>query len=174
METKFKVNLHEGTFEFAGEQSFVEKQISSLGDLLETMQKVTKLNIAQKVNEPIHNNGIASSTVDDNKSTNGLEIPETFGEYFHCFRNDINDIEKALVTSFYVQKQSESNDFKTSEVNSALTEHGIKLSNPSRALKLLTDKKYIFQTKKVGKLKMMRVSKDGETHLKSLLTSKEE
>jgi len=97
-----------------------------------------------------------------------LQVPNTFGEWFHGFKNDINDSEKALITAYYVQKQSPQNDFKTSEVNKSLQEHGVKLSNPSNSLKNLSKKKLLFQTRKNGKLKYMRVSSDGVNHLKSL------
>ncbi|MBF2099186.1 MAG: hypothetical protein IGQ88_12550 [Gloeomargaritaceae cyanobacterium C42_A2020_066] len=97
-----------------------------------------------------------------------LQIPNTFGEWLHGFKDDINDLEKAPITAYYVQKQSPQNDFKTSEVNKFLQDHGVKLSNPSNSLTRLAEKKLLFQTRKNGKLKYMRISSDGVNHLKSL------
>lgn len=86
----------------------------------------------------------------------------------HGFKEDVNDIQKALITARYVQSKSETNDFKTADVNKSLKDHGIKLSNPSRSLQLLSEKKYMFQTRKVGSLRYMRVSTDGQKHLEIL------
>jgi hypothetical protein len=72
------------------------------------------------------------------------------------------------LTAYYVQNDSEQNDFKTSEVNKSLKEHGIKLSNPSTSLKRLVEKKLLFQTRKNGSLKLMRVSQDGMSLLRTL------
>lgn len=95
-------------------------------------------------------------------------LPETFGEWMHSFKANLSEVDKALVTARYVQSQSETNDFKTAEVNKALKDHGIKLSNPSTFLKQLDRKKYLFQTRKVGSLSYKRVSVDGQNYLETL------
>jgi hypothetical protein len=82
----------------------------------------------------------------------------------------LSDQDKSLLTAYYVQSQSSTNDFKTSEVNKALMDHGIKLANPSVSLKRLGVKKLLFQTRKVGKLRFMKVSADGIAELRRLLT----
>ena len=99
----------------------------------------------------------------------GLDVPSTFGEWLHKFKADLSDLDKALITAYYIQSESPDNDFKTSQVNNSLKNHGIKLANPSETLHRLSTKKLLFQTRKVGKLKLMRVSADGIKHLKSLL-----
>ncbi len=86
----------------------------------------------------------------------------------HQFRDDVNDLDKGLITALFVQKQAATNDFKTSEVNKSLKDHGIKLSNPSVTLNRLVSKKLLFQTRKDGKLKYFRVSTDGQKHLDTL------
>ena len=85
------------------------------------------------------------------------------------FKDDINGQDKALITAYYVQQDSERNDFKTAQVNKSLKDHGIKLANAATTLKQVEKKKLIFQTRKVGKLSFKRVSEDGVKHLKSLL-----
>ena len=88
----------------------------------------------------------------------------------HKFKDSINGLDKALITAYYVQQQAAKNDFKTIEVNSSLKDHGIKLANPSKDLKSLETKKYLFQTRKEGpKIRFMRVSEDGVKYLKTLL-----
>lgn len=84
-------------------------------------------------------------------------------------QDDAHRGDKALITARYVQSQSPTNDFKTSEVNKSLRDHGVKLGNPSRELDRLASKKLMFQVRKVGKLKFFRVSVDGQQHLETLL-----
>jgi len=74
-----------------------------------------------------------------------------------------------LLTAYYVQSQSHTNDFKTSNVNKALKDHSIKLANPSETIRRLGVKKYLFQTRKIGKLRFMRVSADGLEELRRQL-----
>ena len=87
----------------------------------------------------------------------------------HRFPSDISDQDAVLLTSIYVQRQSEANEFKTAEVNKMLMEHGVKVSNTSTSLNRLVSKKLLFQTRKDGKLKFLRVSKDGEAKIEELL-----
>ena len=102
------------------------------------------------------------------KTNSKIIVPEAFGEWLTMFKDDLLDIDKALLTAYYVQQQSQQNEFKTSDVNAALLEHGIKLSNPSRDLTYLTKKKYMFQTRKDGASSIKRVSASGEEYLKTL------
>jgi hypothetical protein len=86
----------------------------------------------------------------------------------HSFKTELSDLDKALITAHFIQAQSTDNDFKTSEVNNSLKEHGIKLPNPSVSLQRLGEKKLLFQTRKVGKLRYMRVSTEGQKPLETL------
>lgn len=164
---KFKFNFKTGEIEIEGTEDFVRQQIDGIDHLLNIFA------ISSNGNEdevPPHGNGVqpnvttaAAAAVDE------ADVPPaTFGEWMHGFRAELSDIDKALITARFVQSQSASNDFKTSDVNKALQEHGIKLSNPSQSLKLLSTKKHLFQTRKVGKLRFMRVSFDGQKHLGTL------
>jgi hypothetical protein len=156
---KFRLNLQTGEIEIEGSEDFVERQINGLEALLELIGPVD--DPADEFEEETGGDG-------ENPPKNGDGMPTTFGEYLHSFKSDINDLEKALVTARFVQHESATNDFKTSEVNKSLKDHGIKLSNPSVSLKRLIQKKYLFQTRKVGKLIYMRVSTDGQKYLESL------
>ncbi|WP_372876727.1 hypothetical protein [Spongiibacter marinus] len=174
--TKVKINLKTGEIEFEGSEEFVQHQMDSLDSIIDllsssvvsgTSPESNQSSISNEVEE-LSENEIAQES--SNHNGDSLAVPESFGEWMHRFKDSINDIEKALVTAFYVQNQSDKNDFKTLEVNKSLRDHGIKLSNPSRSLKLLEEKKYLFQTRKEGqKVRFMRVSQDGMSHLKSLL-----
>lgn len=167
-----KINLKTGEIEFEGSEQFVSNQLAAIDTIAEYMALLID-NDSKDDGNSIEEEEIAAVAEEEEEKlvTAGeqdLHMPDTFGEWFHGFKDDVNDLDKALITAYYEQKQSPENDFKTSEVNQSLQEHGIKLSNPSGSLKRLAVKKLLFQTRKVGKLKYMRVSADGVKHLKTL------
>ena len=169
--TRARINLQVGEFEFEGSQEFVENQLENLDSLVELMAELRDVALDDDVDIPEldangeENSGGGSTAPED------LSMPSSFGEWMHKFRDDVNNTDKALITAYFVQKQSAEDDFKTREVNKSLTEHGIKLGNPSETLKRLIGKKSLFQTRKNGAVKFFRVSQDGLKHLKSLLRS---
>ena len=158
--TRIKLNLRNGEIEIEGSEAFVEKQIENLETLLELIR--TNKGATLNLDEGGDTGGEGTGTSDDNG------IPSTFGEWMHLFKTDLNDLDKALITARYVQHESQSNDFKTAEINKSLKDHGIKLANPSATLKRLISKKYLFQTRKIGKLIYMRLSVDGQKYLDSI------
>lgn len=167
-----RINFKTGEVELEGSEQFVQDQLANIDAIAEYMALLaTNNSVDEESITEQEEIAIAAEEEEEKLSSVGeqeLQIPSTFGEWFHRFRNEINDLEKALVTAYYVQKQSPQNDFKTSEVNKFLQDHGVKLPNPSTSLKRLAEKKLIFQTRKSGKLRYMRVSSDGVKHLKSL------
>jgi len=172
--TKVKINLKTGEIEFEGSEKFVQGQMDNLDVILDLLSSD---HASEEQDLSNYDEGSNNNDMNDNEDGTGnaaasstLSVPDSFGEWMHKFKDGINDIEKALVTAYYVQNEAPKNDFKTHEVNKSLRDHGIKLSNPSRALKLLEGKKYLFQTRKEGpKIRFMRVSQDGLSHLKTLL-----
>ncbi len=150
--TKVKINLNSGEIEFEGSQEFVQEQMDNLELILNLIssRKLTSANNSQTFSEEDDDfEDEASEDGEDSDSTPSeadLSIPESFGEWMHKFKDGINGVDKALITAYYVQQQAPKNDFKTIEVNNSLKDHGIKLSNPSKTLKSLETKKYLFQT----------------------------
>lgn len=171
-QARAKINFNTGEFELEGSERFVQSQLANIDSIAEYMVLLSSSNelFDENIIEQEEIAAVAEEEQEKLASTSEqeLQMPNTFGEWLHGFKNDINDLEKALITAYYVQKQSSENDFKTSEVNKSLQEHGVKLSNPSRSLQNLSKKKLLFQTRKDGKLKYMRVSSDGVNYLKSL------
>jgi hypothetical protein len=88
---------------------------------------------------------------------------QEFGEVLHSLPNSATGPDRMLLAGSYAQLASADNTFSTGEANQLLLGQGVKLSNPSQALKNAIAAKRVF---KVGK--RYRVSKSGEEHLKSL------
>lgn len=171
--TKVYINIKTGEVSIEGSEDFVSKQMDSLEDIISLIQVEPEILLTDTETVDIETDneksdtGIASTIATD-KTNGDLVVPNVFGEWLHMFRDDINDQDKALITAYYVQQDSENNDFKTSQINTSLKDHGIKLTNTSTTLKQIAKKKLIFQTRKVGKLSFKRVSAEGVKHLKSL------
>jgi hypothetical protein len=171
MTAKLRLSIKDGVVELEGTEDFVERQIDKLESLLELIKQIPSEG-KPHTEEEADSTHSESQQQHDKESVDPagtLSIPDTFGEWMHKFREDISDQQKALVAAFFVQKRSTTNDFKTYEIGACLKEHGIKIANPSTSIQRLSSKKLTFQTRKVGKLIYMRVSKDGESNLKELL-----
>lgn len=172
-QTKLYINIKTGEISIEGSENFVSAQMESLEDIVSLIQIETATYSAQSQNgstDP-EDSGEAELEGDASveKPAGALVVPDVFGEWLHMFSDEISAQDKALITACFVQKKSENNDFKTSQINKSLKDHGIKLANATNTLRQIEKKKLIFQTRKVGKLSFKRVSEDGVKHLKSLL-----
>ncbi len=171
-QARAKINFKTGEVELEGSEQFVQSQLANIDSIAEYMALLASNNSVDDRNI-VEQEEIAAVVEEEQEKLisvgdQGLQVPNTFGEWSHGFKSDVNDLEKALITAYYVQKQAPQDDFKTSEVNKSLQEHGVKLANPSNSLNRLSERKLLFQTRRNGKLKYMRVSSDGVNHLKSL------
>lgn len=173
--TRVKINIRTGEVEFEGSEEFVQNQMDALDTIIDLVS--SNITLSKSIPEMTSETPITKAdndietidSADTTIATGDFSVPSSLGEWMHTFNDDINDLEKALITAYFVQNQSDNNEFKTLEVNSSLRDHGIKLSNPSHSLKKLETKKYLFQTRKEGpKIRFMRVSQDGVSHLKTL------
>lgn len=161
--SKIRINLKSGEIEIQGSEEFVERQIDNLETLLELLASPYE-DISSREKESADQNGIAP----ESENVTSSDFPETFGEWFHGFPRDINDLDKTLAAAYFIQRHSEGNEFKTSEITKILKQHGIRLSNTSSSIKRLVTKKHIFPTRKSGKISYFRVSRTGEEHLNSI------
>jgi hypothetical protein len=95
----------------------------------------------------------------------GLEIPASFGEFYHKAPKSINKTDIVLLASYFVQSQNNEQTFSTREVNKLLREHGIDLTNTAHFNKLNQDYRKVFKMRQ-GQYK---VSEEGVDHLKDIL-----
>src|ERR1051325_5401012 len=95
---------------------------------------------------------------------NQEELPEVFGEFYTGFRSDISDIDKTLIAAAFVQARDAERSFTTKAANQLLMDQNIKVSNPSEAVRRLTQSKKVF----VVSAGRFRVSATGYAHLDSL------
>ncbi|SHM76161.1 hypothetical protein [Gracilibacillus kekensis] len=166
---KVKINVQTGDIELEGTEKFVTEQMNDLEttvDIIAQLLKNEPETSVEEFEERKEQEQEKLAKVEENT----LDTNCPMGEFYQKFKEGLNDLDKALITAYFIQKQNPDNEFKTREVSEALKEHGIKLTNPSTSLNRLSDKKYIFLTRKEGKkLKYQRVSADGVECLKTLL-----
>jgi|SRR5690625_2730769 len=160
---KIKINITTGEIEISGSEEFVTSHINNVDELISLFPK-----IKSRVNHNVADNTSAETPSEAIPSSSEQDTPELFGEWFHSFEEDLSETDQALIAGYFIQQQSEENEFKTREVTDLLKEHGIVLSNTSLSLSRLKDKKSIFQTRKIGKTKYYRVSRTGESELEEL------
>ncbi|MEM9829383.1 MAG: hypothetical protein AAF944_02030 [Bacteroidota bacterium] len=95
----------------------------------------------------------------------GLEVPSSFGEFYHRAPKSINKTDIVLLASYFVQSQNNEQTFTTREVNKLLRDHGIDLTNTAHFNKLNQDYKKVFKMRQ-GQYK---VSEEGVKHLTEIL-----
>ncbi|UZJ79443.1 hypothetical protein [Fictibacillus sp. KU28468] len=170
---KVKINVHTGELEFEDSENFVKEQMDNLESIVDIIAQLyvdeTEDEYEETIDEEQKEVEEHKLRVIVEKDKDNFEVSSTFGEWKHKFNDELTDADKALLTAYFVQISSGENEFKTKEVNDTLKEHGIKLTNPSRTLDRLTEKKLTFQVRKAGKIKFLRVSADGIAHLKTLI-----
>ena len=170
--TKLYINIKSGEISIEGSEDFVSRQIDNIEDIVSLIQSDLPQNtIPSNGEETVEATDptVVESTDIISKSNGELTVPDVFGEWLQMFNDDITGQDKALITAYYVQQDSEHKDFKTAQINKSLKDHGIKLANTSSTLKEIESKKLIFQTRKVGKLSFKRVSEGGVKYLKTIL-----
>ena len=87
-----------------------------------------------------------------------------FGEALFMLPDAASGTDKILLAGKFAQIVSDNNTFDTREANQLLIGQGIKLANPSQSLKNNLKAKRAFKFE--GRF---RVSRDGESHLESLI-----
>jgi hypothetical protein len=153
---RIRVSLSAGELEVEGPDAFFAKYSDSIDAMLSRL----KTQPVSAESAPALGSHAAPSTA---VNSAGAELPE-FGEVLHGLPSNASGPDRVLVAGWYVQQENSESTFSTGEANQLLMGQGVKLSNPSQALKNAIAAKRVF---KVGS--RYRVSKSGEDHLKTLL-----
>lgn len=153
-QARVRVSLSSGELEVEGDEEFVQQYEEAIATLIGRLEK------AQPVGP------IAKAAGDPSPAAPSPPAAEQreFGELLHALPNNASGPDRMLLAGSFAQLASGDNTFSTGEANQLLLGQGVKLANPSQALKNAIAAKRVF---KVGK--RYRVSKTGEEHLKSLV-----
>jgi hypothetical protein len=151
-QARIRVSLTTGDLEVEGSETFVAKYAEPIDELIGRLRE-------GQLQAP------AAPTAGSSKPvpTATGSYPEEFGEAIHGLPNSASGPDQILLAGFYVQKANDDASFSTGEANQLLIGQGIRLANPSQALKYAITSKRAF---KVGK--RYRVSRSGEEHLNEL------
>jgi hypothetical protein len=156
-QARVRISLSAGDLEVEGTEDFVRQYADSITTLIDRLEELPAIHRVSPQAE-----ALASST--PRAATASAAERREFGEVLHSLPSNASGSDRILVAGSYAQQASGDNTFSTGEANQLLLGQGVKLSNPSQALKNAIAAKRIF---KVGK--RYRVSKTGEEHLKSLI-----
>lgn len=151
---RVRANRATGELEIEGPASVVQEWWSKLWP---------ELNAAQKSGNASRLDGRPPIS----PSTQTVELPEIFGEFFNGFRADITDIDKVLVAAAFIQGRDAERVFTTKGANQLLLDQNIKVANASESIRRLVSSKRAFVVSD-GKF---RISTGGFDHLKSLRPS---
>lgn len=155
-QARVRISLSAGDLEVEGTEDFVRQYADSIRTLIDRLEEL-----------PVQRVGAQREAFDTpapSASTASAAEQREFGEVLHSLPNDASGPDRMLLAGSYVQLASADNTFSTGEANQLLLGQGVKLSNPSQALKNAIVAKRVF---KVGK--RYRISKTGDEHLKSLV-----
>jgi hypothetical protein len=155
-QARVRISLTAGDLEVEGTEDFVRQYADSIRTLISRLE--------ESPIQPLTSQKEASGGPASAPAAAPAAEKREFGEVLHSLPSSASGSDRILVAGRYAQPASGDNTFSTGEANQLLLGQGVKLSNPSQALKNAISAKRVF---KVGK--RYRVSNTGEEHLKSLI-----
>lgn len=151
-EGRIRISLANGDLEVEGSLEFVDRYEKSIKDMLRRLEELPVTVKSRK------ESGAGSGLRRDG------DVGD-FGEILHGLPKSATGSDQMLVAGWFVQQSSNDSAFTTGEANKLLVGQGIKLSNPSQAMRGNLAAKRVFKV--AGD--RWRTSKTGEEHLKTLL-----
>lgn len=162
----------EGPSEFVSKQyEKVESHLSQYKELSETITKAESNN--DDSSYELQNKASANTPASSNTDSSN-KLPESFGQWLNLIPKDTSETDKALLAGYYIEINSENGYFRSRDVSKLLKDHGIKLSNTSRFVKLNAENKRTFQHSKSGNEINYKLSREGVSYLKELINSEQE
>ncbi len=144
-QARIRISLAQRELEIEGSESFIR----SFGDRLERMLEMLTSAGA-----------VTAAAAEDTRSRLG-----SFGEFLHHLPGSATDVDRMLAAGFYVQEHSPDKAFSTADASRRLTEHGIKIGNPSQCVRQSLMAKRVFVVER-GRY---RVSQIGRHYLRQLM-----
>lgn len=157
-----RINLESREVEIKGNTEHIEK---TYGSFLYECMEIIKNHPVKASDKPFPASAPESIKTSSQVEKEGLSsVPDSFGEYLSGFPKGLNNVDKLLLASNYLQSRSSQKSFTVSDASALLIEQGVKLSNAGAF------NKANFETKKIFKLtgKEYRVSETGMDYIKSL------
>jgi len=153
---RIRINLSTREFEIDADSDFV---IEKFGDRIFQYLDIVKSSnskIVPPTESKSHSSPLASS-----------EVPASFGEYFNKFPKGLNNVDKLLISCYFIQSSTEAKAFSVKEASDLLIDQGVKLTN-ANAFNTAN-----LNTKRVFKLtgRSFKVSDTGKEYINNLLKS---
>lgn len=145
---RLRINLQTREFEVEGSESFVVRYAERIEELLTALELPREAAGNSGGSEPATPTPLGS-----------------FGEFLQRVPGSATETDKILAAGFFVQQQAADDAFSTSEASRKLTDHGVKVGNPSQCVRQSLAAKRVFMVQR-GRY---RVSQGGRTHLRRLL-----
>lgn len=152
---RLKLNLTQREIEIEGSEAFVAEWAARLPDLLGYLPEGGPIEAPVAASAPIEAPAPARS---------GQSLGE-FGEFIQLLPNVATEVDKILAAGLFVQRQSTDDAFSTGDASRHLTEHGIRVGNPSQCVRQSANAKRLFMVQR-GRY---RVSQQGLTYLRQLI-----
>ncbi len=145
---RVRINLSQRELEVEGPEAFVDRWATRIEELLETLEAARPMPAAGEPAEPASRSPLG-----------------TFGEFLQLIPNTATETDKILATGYFVQQLAGDDAFSTGEASRKLTDHGVKVGNPSQCVRQSLAAKRVFLVQR-GRY---RVSQGGRSHLRRLL-----
>jgi hypothetical protein len=145
---RVRINLAQRELEVEGPEAFVDRWAARIEELLEALDAPLPAMPAGEAPEPGARAALG-----------------TFGEFLQLVPSSATETDKILAAGYFVQQQSGDDAFGTGEASRKLTDHGVKVGNPSQCVRQSLAAKRVFMVQR-GRY---RVSQGGRGHLRRLL-----
>lgn len=157
---RVRVSLSTGELEVEGSEAFISQFRDSLDEFIRRIQDAPVPVAVAKPPTPAPGSGAQQLPPG---GSSGAVTGEDFGELLHAMPPTATATDQALFAGYFAATTTADGTFSTGEVNKLLIEQGVKLSNPSQALKNSITQKKAF---KVGS--RFKLSTTGRQYLTTL------
>jgi hypothetical protein len=144
-QARFRINLSQREFEVEGSETFVAHWTDRLEDILGLFGPAAAM--------AEHRPGPPS----------GPDTPDLgpFGAFIQRLSNNASEVDRMLAAGFWLQHRSTDDAFATGEASRLLSDHGVRIGNPSQCVRQSLMARRVFLVQK-GRY---RISQQGRAYL---------